>query len=191
MSGAGVIQILSKTCSFISENGCYLEVGTHRGCTLIGASLNNSTLFYGVDNFAGHNSPQECAPFNTIQEGLDDAIKRLTNGNVSYFEVGYQEFFEGRTNVNDKKIEVYLYDGDHGYEQTYDGLKRAVPCLADDAIVFLDDSANNDRDAVWGAVKQLMSEDNRFEIVREFVPKEGEMHGDFWCGLLALRFKRN
>jgi hypothetical protein len=190
MTGPGIINIFNQTCAFISDSGCYLEVGTHRGSTLLGAALDNSkTMFYGVDNFAGHNMPQDCAPFATIKEGLEDAIKRLSTGNVKYFESGYQEFFDGRVDVEGRKIEVYLYDGDHGYEQTYDGLKRAIPCLANEAIVFLDDSANNDRDAVWGAAKQLMAEDARFSVVREFVPKEGEMHGDFWCGLLVLKFK--
>ena len=192
MSGPGVIQILNKLSSFISENGCYLEIGTHRGCTLIGASLDNDNIpFYGVDNFAGHNSPSECAPFSTIQEGLDHAIKENCKGNVSYYTLGYQEFFENREDINGKKVEVYLYDGDHGFEQTYDGLKRSIPCLADRAIVVLDDSANNDRGAVWGAINKLLGEDKRFKVVREFVPKPGEMHGDYWCGLTILLFERN
>ena len=191
MNGPGNIQILSKTCSFIDEDKCYLEIGTHRGCTLIGASLNNpDKKFYGVDNFCGHNSPKDCDPFATIKEGLEDAIKRLTNGNVNYFEEGYESFFTDRIDVDGRKVEVYLYDGDHQKQNQYLGMKLAIPTLADRAIVFVDDCANNDRSAVWGAIDKLLEEDERFSVIREFAPRPGEMHKDFWCGFLALKFEK-
>lgn len=191
MTGPGIVHVLNKTCSFIGD-GCYLEVGTHRGSTLIGAALNiHGKPFYGVDSFEGHNLPEECHPFMSIQDGLCDALQRFTCGNVKYFEQRFQDFFAQRTDVEGKKIEVYLYDGDHSFEQTYEGLKAAIPCLANEAIVFLDDSANNDRINVWDAVDKLMAEDKRFSVVREFVPSAGEMHKDFWCGLLVLKFKEN
>jgi hypothetical protein len=191
MSGAGIINILNKSVSFIDDDKCYLEVGTHRGCTLLGAALNNKQMCYGVDNFAGHNSSAECAPFQTIEEGLNDAISKLSSGNVKYFKQGYVEFFENRVDVEGKKVEVYLYDGDHSLDNTYRGIVLAIPTLADDAIVFLDDSANNDRPAVWGAINLLLEDDKRFSLVKEWTPTKEEMHKTMWCGFVALRFKRN
>lgn len=191
MTGPGIVHILNETCSYIDEDKCYLEIGTHRGSTLIGASLNNKCMFYGVDTFAGHNSPAEVAPFKTVEEGLVDAISRLTNGNVKYFKDDYLNFLKDRKDVEGKKVEVYLYDGDHQFENQYLGLKHCVDVLADDAIVFVDDSANNDRPAVWGAIHKIMDEDKRFSLIREFVPKDGQMHGDLWCGFVALRFQRD
>jgi hypothetical protein len=192
MNGAGNIQLLSKTCALLDADKCYVEVGTHRGCTLLGAAKNNDhRMFYGVDNFAGHNSPIECAPFATVEEGLQDAISRLApSGNVKYFKEDYKLFLQKTKAVEGRKVGVYLYDGDHMFEHQYWGLRLAPVLLADDAIVFVDDSANNDRGAVWGAINRIISEDKRFSVIREFIPKEGEMHGDFWCGFVALRFKK-
>lgn len=192
MNGAGNIQLLSRTCSFLEENECYVEVGTHRGCTLLGASLGNENkMFYGVDNFTGHNSPRECAPFTTVEEGLQDAIKNLApTGNVKYYKQDYREFLQKTKDVEGRKVGVYLYDGDHQLQHQYLGLKLAQFMLSDKAIVFVDDSANNDRPAVWGAINRLLGEDKRFSLIREFIPKQGEMHGDFWCGFVALKFER-
>lgn len=190
MNGAGNIQLLSKTCSFLDDDKCYLEIGTHRGCTLLGAAIDNdSKMFYGVDNFAGHNSSAEVFPFETVEEGLQDAIKRLApKGNVKYFKNDYLSFLRNNELVDGKKVQVYLYDGDHQFVNQYWGLRLAPRILASDAIVFVDDSANNDRNAVWGAIERILQEDSRFSLIREFVPKDGEMHGDFWCGFVALRF---
>ena len=56
MTGPCVVEVLNKCSSHIDKDKCYLEVGIHRGSTLIGAALNNSAMFYGVDNFSGHNN---------------------------------------------------------------------------------------------------------------------------------------
>ena len=189
MTGAGIVKILSKTCSFIDEDKCYLEVGTYRGSTLIAASLNNPNLIcFGVDNFEGHNPPECCHPFETIEEGLQDAIARLTNGNVKYFKSDYRKFFRGIDSVDGKKVEVYLYDGSHTIEDQYWGLKLATQVLADEAIVFVDDSFMDDGPAVWSAINQILSEDERFSLIREFSPEAYKAHGDLWCGFVALRF---
>ena len=52
MTGAGVVQLLNGCVSRMSKNDCYLEIGTHRGSTLIGASLDHDFPCYGVDNFS-------------------------------------------------------------------------------------------------------------------------------------------
>jgi hypothetical protein len=190
MTGAGIVNVLNKTSSFIDEDKCYLEIGIHRGSTLIGASLGNKVNHYGVDSFEGHASKEETAPFNSVEEGLQDAIVKLGGSNLAYFKQDYKEFFKGRTEVEGKKVEVYFYDGDHQYENQYEGLRLAIPVLANEAVVFVDDSANNDREAVWKAINRLLKEDSRFRVIKEFIPRNKEMHGDFWCGLVALKFSQ-
>lgn len=188
MSGAGILTILNKCVSFIDEDKCYLEVGVHRGCTLIGASLNNKAMCYGVDNFSGHNHKIDCAPFETIEEGLKDAINRLAKDNVKYFVKDYKDFFKDRVDIEGKKVEVYFYDGDHGKENTYNGVKLALPLLADEAVILLDDSANNDKGNVEWAKNKLLEEYSEISFLKEWIPSK--MHGDMWCGLIALKFKR-
>lgn len=188
-TGASIIQILNTLVSFIDEDKCYVEVGTHKGSTLIGASLNNKAKCWGVDNFAGHNSAKEVFPFKTIKENLDNNLKKWSSKhNASYFEKDFLEFLVKRTNVEGQKVEVYFYDGDHQEEPTYLGLKHCVDMLSDEAIVVLDDSANNDRPAVLNAVNRILKEDKRFSFIREWIPIK--MHGHMWCGFLALKFKK-
>lgn len=192
MTGPGIIQLLNGVCKFIDFKGCYLEIGTHRGSTLIGAALDDrKTMYYGVDTFEGHNGSLEAAPFATIEEGLIDALDKLTFGNVQYFRQDYLEFFESKTNINGHKVQVYFYDGDHRFENQYLGLYHCVDVLDDEAIVLVDDSANNDRTAVLASIAKIMADDYRFSFLREFKPKRSEIHGDFWCGLIALKFERN
>lgn len=207
MTGAGILNILSKTCSFMDDDKCYLEIGTHRGSTLIGAGFENEgKLFYGVDNFAGHNSAKEVAPFASIEEALKHSLKEISHDGVSYFKDDYRKFLQGRKDVDGKKVEVYLYDGPHEMVHQYIGMKLGTELLSDRAIVFVDDSANNDGPAVWAAINKLLKEDSRYTLLKEWVPQgpatgdkgfESDMrgvgpglHGNLWCGFVALKFER-
>ncbi len=191
MTSAGILQIINKTCHHISQGNCYLEVGTHRGSTLIGASLDVSPSipFYGIDPFTGHNSPVECAPFNSIEEGLQDAIAKLTAGNVSYFKEPFESFLHDKSHIEGNKIEVYLYDGDHALAPTLQGLEMIRPLLSDDAIIFVDDTANNDKAAIWGALEIFLKDEPRVSVLREFIPTKTMPDTEgLWCGLVALRW---
>lgn len=191
MTGAGVVKLLNLCAKNIDDDKCYLEVGTHRGSTLLGAALDHNKLCYGVDNFLGHNSPEECYPFSSIEEGLCDAIKNVSNGNVNYFKCDYLEFFNSRKDVNGKKVEVYLYDGDHGSNNQYLGIKCALPLLADDAIILVDDSAQQDSSAVWYGIDRCLKEEDSLSFVTEFYnDKPNDLDG-MWNGIAILRYQRN
>lgn len=191
MTGAGVVQILNNSVALMDEDKCYLEVGIHRGSTLVGAAWhNNNKKCFGVDNFSGHTNSHEVAPFATVQEGLEDAIKRLAPNNVKYFTSGYMEFFKDNQDIDGMKAEIYMYDGDHSYEHQYNGLKYVDHLLSDKAIIFVDDSTNNDQEAVWTAINNILAEDNRFEFVREFKQAFPNDYDGMWCGLAVLKFER-
>lgn len=188
-TGAGMVQIINKCAGMMDEGQCYVEVGTHCGSTLIGASLGNSKWkFYGVDNFSGHNSSFDYGKFGSVRNRLDDALDRLAGDNVSYFEMDYMDFLRGRTEVNGQKAGVYFYDGRHDEIHQYQGMKYATEFLDDKCIVFVDDTAFNDRGACWGAINKVLEEDKRFKVLREWIPEHP--HGDMWCGLVALSFER-
>lgn len=208
MTGAGIVNILNKSCSFIDSDKCYLEVGTHRGSTLCGAALENESLyFYGVDTFEGHASKQEIEPFGNVEDGLKDAIEKFGHSNVSYFKSDYVDFFRARETVEKRKIEVYMYDGDHQRQHQYQGIEIALPTLSDQAVIFVDDSSNNDKGAVWGAIGDLLKKYSELSVLREWKHGGGPqgdrgprgkdrglgpgLHGDMWCGLVALKFERN
>ncbi len=191
MTGAGIVQLLNNSVSLMDDDKCYFEVGIHRGSTLVGAAWNNpNKKCYGVDNFAGHNQAHEIAPFSSVQEGLKDAIRRLAPTNVDYCESDYLEFFRSNTDVAGMKAELYMYDGDHQQMNQYYGIKNVEHLLADKAIIFIDDSTNNDAGAVWYGIKRLLDEDKRFSFVREFVQAKPNDLDGYWCGMAVLKFER-
>ena len=207
MTGIGISSVLNKTCSFMDDDKCYLEIGTHRGSTLVSAAYKNlNKSFYGVDNFQGHTSAKEIRPFDSVKAGLDYSISEVGHADVKYFHDDYINFLENRKDIEGKKVEIYLYDGDHKDINQYRGLKMAVPVLSDKSIVFVDDSANNDKGAVWGSIDKMLNEDSRFFFIREFLPEKDReegvdrsidgkdrgigtgLHGNYWCGMVALGF---
>lgn len=200
MTGETNINILNKTCSFMDDDKCYFEIGTHRGCTLVGAALGLPTKeFYGLDNFAGHNSPEDCFPFATIEDGLKMAIHDFGHDGIGYWKSDYLAFLAGASDLNGKKAEVYFYDGHHAFEHQYFGLKCVDHLLADDAIVFVDDAHDGDETAVWDAINKILEEDSRWSLIKSWHQGEGRSdtpgfgkgtHGSLWCGLAALRFTR-
>jgi len=173
----------------MDESLAYLEVGTHCGSTLIGASLElPNKKFWGVDNFAGHNSPEDIGLFDSIEHRLQDAIERLGHSNVKYIKSDYLEFCKNTNDLDGMKVGVYLYDGNHEEKDQYFGLKNVTHLLNDECIVFVDDSGFNDRQNVWGALNKLLSEDKRVKFLREWTPVY--THGDKWQGFVALTFRR-
>ena len=187
MTGAGVVQLLNGCVARIDKDKCYFEVGTHRGSTLLGAALNNTTMCYGLDNFTGHIRGN--APFKNIEEGLQDAIERLSSGNVKYFKDDFHNFLKREVNIEGKKIEVYFYDADHGRSNQYLGIKLALPLLSKRAIILVDDSGQQDKGAVWDGIKDNLKEDSRLSVVREFTDKKKMNVDGMWQGVVVLKFE--
>lgn len=190
MTGVGIIHVLNKLVSFIDSDKCYLEVGTHRGSTLAGAAFENIAPCFGVDNFCGHNSLIEIEPFSSVEEGLQHTIKQFNVLNANYFKQSYQEFFKNRNDVNGMKVEVYLYDGDHQYENQKHGVLVAEPVMADEAIVLVDDSGTGDAYNVHRAVDEILQENANFTFVKEFMPRTPNDYDGMWNGLLILKYSR-
>lgn len=187
MTGAGVVQLLNGCVALIDDDKCYLEVGTHRGSTLLGAALDNKTMCYGVDNFLGHNGAHEAHPFKTVEEGLQDGISRLSSGNVKYFKSDYKEFLKDRVDVEGQKVEVYFYDGDHQADNQYEGLKLTLPLLAEKSLIIIDDTGYQDKGAAWYGIKRLLKEEAGVELVRKFdSPVPNNLHG-MWQGVVVLK----
>jgi hypothetical protein len=187
MTGAGVVQLLNGCVKLIDEDKCYLEVGTHRGSTLLGAAMDNITMCYGVDNFLGHNSSIEVKPFKNVEEGLQDAISRLSAGNVAYFKSDYKEFLKDREEVGGKKVEVYFYDGDHKAENQYEGLELALPLLAKESLIIIDDTGYQDKEAAWYGIEKLLKEEKGVSFVRKFdSPVPNNLYG-MWQGVVVLK----
>lgn len=190
MTGAGIVEVLNQSCFLMDKDKIYLEVGCHMGSMLLGAALdNNEHLFVGVDNFVGH--VDATGRYNNPEEGLKDVIEKRTSGNVIYYNSTYQDFFVNQKEKYEKKVEIYVYDADHGKENQYEGLKQSLSMLADEAIIFVDDSCQQDRVAVWYGINRMLKEhSDNISFVREFKNSCPNDIDGMWNGLAVLRYKK-
>ena len=189
MTGRGVMHLLNSLVSIMDEDNFYMEFGTHAGSTLVGAAYQNENKkCVGIDSFVGHNDGFEKYG-SSVEDALNNAIKKFCPNNAYYYNADGYSFLESQKNGQYKeKVKIYLYDGDHQKNETKRGILEARHLFADESIVILDDSANNDKAAVHEAAEEILKEDDSFSFVKEYVPEK--MHGDMWCGILILKFKR-
>lgn len=110
-----------------------MEIGTHRGKTLTGASLGNQKTMVGVDNF--------CIDFGSTEKTIKSELyknlaKYSSACDVSIFPMEYTKFIDSMKDFYSKKVAVYFYDGSHDLPDQKDHLWQIKPLLADDALVL-------------------------------------------------------
>lgn len=119
---------------YVRGEGCYLEVGSYRGCSLLSAALHNPyTLCIGIDNFCGFNEDRQ------NRAKMEENFRAFGNPeNIEFMEMDFREGF-GQVLGESRCINVYLYDGHHDYEDQIMGLEMALPWLASQCIIIVDD----------------------------------------------------
>lgn len=162
------------------EKECYLEVGVFVGTTLISAAKDNKAMCYGIDNFKTNCYGQSAEII------LKENISKSELKNVKYFNSSFQDFFEKRKDIEDRKVKIYFYDGDHSNQGTYDGLERVMPLLCDEAYVLVHDT--------YGPTSKNAPRDATLEIIKNYkefsLLKEIESSDEWPTGVMILKFIR-
>src|SRR5688500_8263102 len=131
MTRPRVYAVLNACVSCMAPGEMYLEVGTYQGGSAVSALLGNEARAVVVDSF------EEFTQTNNFD---------ITQGNLRRFGVGdrailydmdFNSFFRAKT--PDFKIQVYYYDGSHGFEVQLAGMEAAWKYLANDALILIDD----------------------------------------------------
>lgn len=109
----------------------YMEVGVWQGSTLVSACYGRETQAFAFDDFSQFAADDPQAAFDR------NVTQWLTPGKVdlhcgSFFDVPQAEL--------PRDIDVYFYDGLHGYEPQRQAIVHAWPCLAGEAIIVVDDA---------------------------------------------------
>lgn len=133
MTSPSNMQLLNHAVSLLDDGECYLEVGTWRGATFIGALLGNDAPGYAIDNASmtehGSNSRDEWQA-NVEKFGLAERSH--------YIDASVPAVW---ADLKIPPIGVYLFDGDKStFEAARDGLEGVVPFLARYAIIIVDDA---------------------------------------------------
>lgn len=130
------LALLNLAAAHLEPGEAYLEVGSFKGLSLIGAMLGNADRrFYAIENFLEFN------PDRRARAELEANLAR-------WVEPGRARLLEGdcfdllRRGAGLKEpVGVYFYDGAHGRLPHYLALGVAEPWLADRALVVIDDAS--------------------------------------------------
>jgi hypothetical protein len=126
MSGTRTRHLYNNLCSLdIGRKIEYLEVGTWKGSSVISAMYGNEskTNATTVDNWSQFNGPKDEFLENIRQFGISPTVVDM-------------DCFQYKP---PKKIDIFLYDGDHTYEAHKKAMEYYWPHLQDSAIVIVDD----------------------------------------------------
>jgi protein O-GlcNAc transferase len=192
MTTPSTMHLLNVACQHLAPGECYLEVGTWRGATLIGALLGNSA--YGVavddDSMDEHDgddrSSYEVWLENTWQFGMKDRAAYV-NGSVPEVFI-HQDFKALMLEPTRVPVGVYLFDGDKSTpEAAYAGLIGVLPFLADEALIVVDD-ANEMNIRLAVAELERASQGHALKVLD--IPTPGNCWPMWWNGVMALAWQR-
>ena len=176
--------MLNLAVQCLGKNECYLEVGTWRGATFIGALLDNDAYGIAIDNDTMND-----------HDGDERSSYDVWRENVARFDVRHRaEYIDGSvpevfTGLElPQRVGVYFFDGDKSTpEAAYDGLAGVLPFLADEALILIDDA--NEMNIALAAAK--LERENPKQLMRLlWLPTPGNCWTCFWDGVMALVFKR-
>ncbi|MFH1995354.1 MAG: class I SAM-dependent methyltransferase, partial [Nitrospinota bacterium] len=129
MSTFAVGAIINKAVSCMPNDTCFVNVGIWNGFTFLsGMAGNAEKKCIGVDNFTQFGGPQE--------EFLK-RFEKYKNPYHHFYRMDYVDYF---SKVHSDPIGVYLYDGEHSYDNQLKGLKSAEPFFSDNCVILVDDT---------------------------------------------------
>ncbi len=136
--------LLNYAVSLLEPGECYLEVGTWKGRTLSYAMEGNSDKeFYACDNFSDFTrKPRWYWPFGQPEpkRSLLRVLRRASkNYRVTFLEGDFRVTLP-RLHGLHKRVGVYFYDGGHGFDDQFEGLELALPFMASESLIVVDDT---------------------------------------------------
>ncbi len=151
--------LLNHAVSFMEPGECYLEVGTWKGRTLRYAMEGHQEKeFFAVDNFSDFTKPPRWyRPFSKPepQRSLDRMLREAQKTyRVTFMEGDFRKLLP----TFHRNIGVYFYDGGHTYRDQYDGLDLALPHLAPQSLIVVDDT-NPFEEGVNGSEARVANRD--------------------------------
>ncbi|NNG41190.1 class I SAM-dependent methyltransferase [Flexivirga sp. ID2601S] len=176
------LAVLNLAASLLPDDEAYLEVGTFKGRSLVGATQGNADkTFYAMENFlefgmAGQEARAE----------LQDNLRTRAGGATVHLLEGDCFKLMAQPGLIDKPVGIYFYDGEHTVLAHYLALAVAEPLLADEALVLVDD-------ATWPVVQRAHRMFLRRHPGWQIVATWDAAHADDprWAnGLHALVFRR-
>jgi Methyltransferase domain/Glycosyl transferase family 2 len=173
MSTLAIGGLINHAVAHMPEDRAYVNVGVWHGFTFLAGMLGNPRrACVGIDNFSDFGGPRE---------RFMGRFEELKGPAHAFYEMDYREYFE---QLHREPIGVYLYDGNHEYENQQRGLEIAEPYFADGCIVLVDDTNwQPPRDATIDFVAESERE---YELLLDCTTPD-HPHPTFWNGLMVFQ----
>lgn len=170
------LALLNLAAGCLEPGETYVEVGSFRGTSLIGAALGYEVDMVAIDDFRRARVDSIELRTNLARFGLDRVT--LLEGNV------FELLREGA--LAERRVGVYYYDADHSYEAQLQGLRLVEPYLAEQALLIVDDS---DWEGVAAATRDYLAEQQRAHLVFDIPGSRKGLPG-WWQGMQVLAWHK-
>jgi hypothetical protein len=186
MTTPSTMHLLNLAVRHLAADECYLEVGTWRGATLIGALLGNEALGMAIDN---DTMDEHDGDGRSSQAVWRENVELFgMHGRVRYVDNAVPAAWETLHEVLGVPVGVYLFDGDKSTEEAaYAGLEGVIPFLASEALIFVDDA---NEITIRKAVHKLCTAHSHHAIKLLDISLPGNCWPCFWNGIIAIGWKR-
>lgn len=172
-STMGIGIIINKAVSLMPNDQTFVNVGVWHGFTFLAGLIGNpGKICIGIDNFSEFGGPKT------------EFLQRfnLNKGKNHYFyEMDYQEYFKKKHQL---PIGVYIYDGNHSYENQLQGLQVAEPFFAKGCIIIVDDI--NLSAARKATIEFITAKKDQYKLLL-YQPTPNVSHPTFWDGILIFQ----
>ena len=173
MSTFAIAAVINRAVSLIPADAAYVNVGVWNGFSLlVGMAGNAERRCIGVDNFSEFGGPREA---------FLARFERRRSARHDFHEMDYRAYFAER---HDGPIGVYLYDGEHGYDNQLRGLEAAERFFAPGCVIVVDDT--NLPEPRRATLDFVAARPGGYRTLLDR-RTAGNGHPTFWNGLLVLQ----
>lgn len=177
MATENKLMLLNLAVAHLAPAEVYVEVGCYQGASIVGAARGNrAAKIFACDNFS---------QFEGTEAILRGNLERHARGQVEFFNLPAREFL-GKAPWRPARVGAYFFDGGHSFVDQFEGLQYALPSLADDALVIIDDTNKREARAADALFARMVP---GFELVLDLRTPRNH-HPTWWNGIQMFRFRR-
>ncbi len=178
MATENKLALLNSAVAALDRGEVYVEVGCYKGASIVGAATGNADArIFACDNFS-----QFDGAASALRRALD---ARTAPGQVTFHDLDFREFFAAAP-WRPSRIGAYFYDGGHSFRDQYDGVALALPHLADDAVIIIDDTNKRAARAAGRLVARAVF---GLELILD-LRTAGNHSPTWWNGIQLYRYRR-
>jgi predicted O-methyltransferase YrrM len=162
--------LLNLAAARLEPGEVYLEAGSHKGRSLIAATLGNDAQAHGIDAFKWEESSRSELEANLQRFGVADR--------VTIHEGDTQDVLDGGE-LDGLTVGVFFYDAGHSTEETLGAMRSVRRYLARNALIVIDDA---DWERVRAAVDAFLAEEPRVRLAERIVGRDHDQP-QWWSGM--------